>query len=91
MGTLVLVVILDVVDPPYVGPQVSSLRELHGTETAGVGLLTRVLQTVTFHALFLSESSAALLTFVGPDTGVNPLMSGDLRRLQEFLTAVLAA
>ena len=50
-----------------------------------------MLQTVAFHALLLSESSATVLTFIGPDTGVNTLMSGNLRRLQEFLAAVFAA
>ena len=50
-----------------------------------------MLQTVAFHALFLSESSATVLTFIGADTCVNTLVSGNLRGLEEFLTAVFAA
>ena len=87
MSTFVLVIILNIVDTPYVSPEISSLGELHGTETAGVGFLASVLQTVTFHTLFLSESSATVLAFIRPNTSVNTLMSSNLRRLQEFLTA----
>ena len=91
VSTLELVLILYIVDTAYVSPEVASLGELHGAETARVGFLTSVLQTVALHTLFLSESPAALLAFIRPDTCVNALMSGNLRRLQEFLTAVLAA
>ena len=91
MSTLELVIILNVVDTAYVSPEVASLGELHGAETAGVGFLTSVLQTVALHTLLLSESSAALLAFIRPDTCVNALMSSNLRRLQEFLAAVFAA
>ena len=91
MGTLVLVIILNIVHTAYVSPKVSSLGELHRTETTSVGFLPRVLQTVAFHALFLGESSATILTFIGPHTCVNTLMSGHLRRLQEFLFAVFAS
>ena len=91
MGTLELVIILNVVDTAYVSPEVASLGELHGAETAGVGFLTSVLQTVALHTLFLGESSATILTFIGPNTCVNTLMSDHLRRLKEFLFAVFAA
>ena len=91
MGTLVLVIVLNIVHTAYVSSKVSSLGELHRTETTSVGFLARVLQTVAFHALFLGESSATILTFIGPNTCVNTLVSGNLRRLQEFLFAEFAA
>ena len=88
---LVLVLVLNIVHPTNVSPEVPSLGELHGAEAAGVRLLSRVLQTVTLQTLFLSEGLPALLALVRSDSRVYPLVSRHLGRFEELLTAVLAA
>ena len=90
MAAFELVLVLDAVHPLDVGPEVAALRELHGAEGAGVGLLARVLQQVGLETLLLSEAVAAVLADVGPLPGVDPLVSDHLRGLQESFAAILA-
>ena len=90
MAAFELVLVLDVVHPLDVGPEVAALRELHATEGAGVWLLTRVLQQVSLETLLLGEAVATLLTGEGSLPSMDPLVPDHLRGLQEALAAKLA-
>ena len=90
MAALELILVLDVVHPLDVGPEVAALRELHAAEGAGVRLLARVLQQVGLQTLLLGEAVSALLAHEGPLPRVDPLVSDHLGGLQEALTAKLA-
>ena len=90
MAAFEFVLVLDVVHPLDVGPEVAALRELHAAEGAGVWLLTRVLQQVSLETLLLGEAVATLLTGEGSLPSVDPLVPDHLRGLQEALAAKLA-
>ena len=90
MSAFEFVLVLDVVHPLDVGPEVAPLGELHAAEGAGVRLLARVPQQVGLETLFLCEAMSALLAGEGPLPSVDPLVPDHLRGLQEALAAELA-
>ena len=90
MAAFELVLVLDVVHPLDVGPEVAALRELHAAEGAGVWLLTRVLQQVSLETLLLGEAVSTFLAGEGSLPSVDPLVPDHLRGLQEALAAKLA-